>query len=246
MKKNLAFLVATAGFFVAVQQAQSAQVSLADWCVNLNGDIATACNGAGSGGASGTGSISLASFDQTLEPGSNTLGTVTVTLGAGSGQYVAFYADYDVDFATKGSFADSGSIHGSLPANTTYELSDPNTSNIFTDFAGNSLSNTNTVGTPGLPPNECCDVAFALDFGSLNVPAGGGTVTFAITSTAPSSGFYIQQTNQYTGDSIYLQGTVNLSMSGGGGGTGTPEPPTFFLGLSLIGVALAWNRRRSA
>jgi hypothetical protein len=246
MKKNLALLLATFGFFAAVNQAKAAQVGLADWCVNLNGDINTACNGAGSGGASGSGSISLAGFDSALEPASNTLGSFTVTLAAGSGQYVAFYADYDVDYNAYGSFADSGLTVGSQPANASYELGDPNSSNIFNDFAGNSLANTNSVGTPSKPPAECCDVAFALAFGNLNIAAGGGSVTFAITSAAPTSGFYIEQTNEYTGDSIFLQGSVNLGTSGGGGGSTTPEPPTSVLGLSLIGVALAWNRRRSA
>jgi hypothetical protein len=234
-----------------VNQAKAAtQVSLADWCVNVNGDSATACNGGGSGGASGTSSISLASFDKTLEPGSNTLGTVTVSLGAGAGQYVSFYADYDVDFATKGSFADTGAVVGSLPAGASYELDDPNSSNIFSDFAANTLGNTNNVGTSALPPNECCDVAFALSFGNINVTSTG-TVTFAITTTAPTSGFYIEQTNQYTGDSIFLQETTTLgpctvNCNGGGGNTGTPEPSTFGLGLGLIGVALVWKRCRAA
>jgi len=253
MKKNLALLFATLGFLAAVNQAKAAaQISLADWCVNVNGDTTTACNGGGSGGASGTSSINLASFDHTnLEPSltTNTLGTVTVSLGAGAGQYVSFYADYDVDYATKGSFADSGKVVGSLPAGATYELNDPNSSNIFSDFAANTLGHTNGVGTPSGPPNECCDVAFALSFGNINVTSTG-TVTFAITTTAPASGFYLQQTNQYTGNSIYLQETTTLGPCivncGGGGGSGTPEPSTFGLGLGLIAVALVWKRRRSA
>jgi len=242
MKNSLALACAVCAFFAFVQQARAGSVGLADWCVNLNGDTSSACNGGGSGNAS----ISLASFDKTLEPGTNTLGTVTVTLAAGSSQYVAFYADYDVDFATFGSYSDTASVHGTLPAGSSYEIADPNSGGLFTDFStvtNAGLADTDTANTPSGPPNQCCDAAFALAFGNINVTTTG-TVTFAITTAAPTSGFYIEQTNTTTGDSIFLQGSVVLG--GSPPPPMAPEPPTYVLGFSLIGLALLWNRRRLA
>src|ERR1017187_6797106 len=88
--------------FLALSQAAmaSSTTGLADWCVNVNGDTGTACNGNGSGGASGgNASISLGSFGTTLEPGTNGLGSVVITLDPGFSGYASFYADYDLDYA---------------------------------------------------------------------------------------------------------------------------------------------------
>jgi hypothetical protein len=228
-----------------------AQTELADWCVNLNGDTSTACNGAGSGGASpGGGSIDLSGFDQTLEPITNVLGSVVVNLATGNDQYAVFYADYDLDFATYGSFDDSASTNGSLPAGYSYSINDPNATDsslpfgvtLFDQFYNNALDDTNYVGTASGPPDQCCDAAFALGLGDLNVAAGGsGTVTFTVSTTAPASGFYIQQTNATAGDSIYLSAVADIE---GPVGTTTPEPSTFILGLGALGMALAVATRR--
>ena len=133
MNRKFALTFALMAFLGGSWKAQAGSVALADWCVNLNGNTSAACNGGGSGNAS----ISLASFDQTLSPGTNNLGSITITLGQGNNQYVSFYADYDVDFATYGSFDDSANIvnGAAQPANYTYELSDPNSSNLFSDFS---------------------------------------------------------------------------------------------------------------
>jgi hypothetical protein len=218
----------------ASQARAGSTTALADWCVNLNGETNTACNGAGSGGG-----IDLSAFDPTLEPSFNGLGSVVVNLVAGeNNQYAAFYADYDLDYATYGSVDDFASTNGALPAGYSY---DPNVSNIVGDFASDSLADTNTVGTASGPPDQCCDVAFALGLGGLDVAAGGtGTVTFALGTTAPASGFYIQQTNANAGDSIYLSAVADIQ----GPGTSTPEPSTLALGLGVLGVALGMARRK--
>lgn len=249
MKKCRILQLCLFGMTVGTIHANAGVIGLNDWCVNLNGDIATACNGAGSGGASGTGSISLAGFDTTLSgSGSNNLGTVSITLGAGMNQQAGFYADYDVNYATLGSFQDSATVHGAAPAGVSFEADDPNTSNIFGDFSANTLSNLNNVGTPGGPPTPCCDVSFAIALSGVNVKAGDSEqIDFTVSSTVPS-GFYIQQTNFVTGDSIYLSLT-QMSCVGpncGGGPSGVPEPSTFGLGVGVIAGLFAWARRRPA
>ena len=209
---------------------------LNDWCVNLNGDINTACNGAGTGG----GSINMSGFDTTLSPTANGLGTITIMLDAGD--YASFYADYDVDFGAVGSFQDYATTGGTLPSNWSYEADDPNTSNIFADFASNSpLADTNNVWNLVIPDLNgdpiCCDVSFALSVD--NTSGSDETLTFDVTDSAPASGFYIQQTN-FDGDSIYLSAT-----EGNGTASPVPEPSTLIL-VALGGLSMLMSRRLCA
>jgi len=136
-------------------------------------------------------------------------------------------------------------VGGSAPAHLTYEIADPNTSNIFADFiGGNALPNTN----PQTKQAQCCDVSFAVTDSDLVVPTGfTGTLKFLVSANAPAGGFYIEQSNVTTGDSIYLTvGSLSLTATGGGGPTGAPEPSTFSLGLGLMGLAFVLSRRRKA
>jgi hypothetical protein len=83
-------------------------------------------------------------------------------------------------------------------------------------------------------------VSFALSLGNISVGADGATATFVIGNTAPTGGFYIQQTNSDTGASIYLQGEVTNN-----GVPGVPEPSTLAMGLAGV-VLVAWRHFRTA
>ncbi|HEX3685326.1 MAG TPA: hypothetical protein VHU83_22525 [Bryobacteraceae bacterium] len=216
------FLLFPATLLALCLPLSASTVGLADWCFNLDGNwnsLAGACNGGGN--IFGPGST----FDTTLEPGTNNLGSAKFWLGVG--QYAVAYMDYDLDFQTYGSFQDFGATPGALPPGLTWEMADPNTSNIFNDFASNSLTDTNSVGIAGGPPNPCCDVAWAI--GLRNPLAIPVTVTFTVSGTAPSTGFYLQQKNLDVGDSIYLSETF----------TPVPEPSAAALLLFAL-AALAF------
>jgi hypothetical protein len=219
----------------------SADVGLNDWCVNLNGDISTACNGAGSGSAA----INLSGFDTTVEP--NALGTIVVTITGTGTQYAAVYMDYDVDASTGGGFEDVGSTSGTASATQSYEMADPNASNIFNDFAAAPpLPNTNSVNSAACDPNfppEYCDVSWALAE-NLNIDPSlysGAVVTFTVSKTAPTSGFYLKQTNEVKGDSIYLSDTVSLTPTGVT--PPVPEPMSIVLFGTLAAGAVFLRRR---
>lgn len=228
---------------LALSIPASADVGLHDWCVNLNGNIGV-CNGGASPG--GTGSVNVGGFDTTLEPNLNSLGSITVTIVGTGAQYASVWMDYDVDNPTFGAFGDLGNV-GSISATQSWELADPNISNIFSDFSGSALTNTNTVDSAttcgnGGPP--WCDVSWALAE-SLTIGAGfsGATVTFTVSTSAPTSGFYLQQTNQVTGNSIYLSDTVSLTPLTGPP-PAVPEPASVVLMATMIAGAL-WLRKRS-
>src|ERR1017187_7835680 len=107
---RLITLTIFAVLLLALSCPNSADVGLADWCVNLNGNIDVCNAGAAPGGNA---NVNVSAFDPTLETaGPNTLGSITVTIGTGV-QYAAVYMDYDVNYSTWGSFTDVGSVNGS-------------------------------------------------------------------------------------------------------------------------------------
>jgi len=242
----------------------AAEVTLSDWCVNLNGDITTACNFAGSGGPN----INLSLFDATVGSANNTLGSIKVNIGTGN-IFAAVYMDYDVDAQNTaspcpptgcGSFDDLGSTHGIASATQSWVLGDPNVFSgsssptgevIFDQFANvNSLTplpNTNGVGNTtacGAGAASFCDVAWSLAEQLFVDPAlySGGTITFTVGTTAPSSGFYLQQTNQVSGTSIYLSDSISLTPN-----STTPPPvpepgSAILLGTVVTGLLVAYRR----
>jgi hypothetical protein len=247
MKRFFAPLAVAAALAAIPQGASAGTVaSLQDWCFNVNGVNVTtnACNQ--SPQAPLPANVNGTNFDFTLgstDPNypttsaSNNLGSVAVTLGAGVSQYVLAYMDYDLNYNSSGSYQDYGTPVGAPGAGVTWELDDPNASNIFNDFAGNNLQNTNNVGTYSGPNTPCCDVSWALGAGGLNVTSSA-IVTFTVSTTAPASGFYLQQTNgQDTSQNIYLSESVQYNQSA------TPEPATMALfAIGLAGVLLARKR----
>jgi hypothetical protein len=239
MSRKVLSLILGCFAIAAMAAPASAEVVLNDWCFNLNGDTTSACN-------QGTpvtlpSNVNGSGFDFTLNnpPGTaNNLGTVKITLAPGSGQFVLAYMDYDLNFAASGSFQDVGSVHGSPPPGVTYELADP-AGSIFSDFAANALTNVNGVATGSPSPSPCCDVSWALGVGGLNVPVGSeALLMFAASTTKPTSGFYLEQSNIQDGEAVYLTATVSI--------VSTVPLPNSLLLLATGFAALQLIQRRSS
>jgi hypothetical protein len=240
--------------FVPAASASSL-TTLQDWCTNTNGDTSTWCNAGNPVGVSGGFDYTLGSQTEgapaTAYAGfgtyndQNTLGTYTATLNPGAGQYVAMYMDYDLNFnyLASGSFSDFASANGvQSVANATslsYELDDPNTSSIFADFAGGALTNANNVGVYN-PDGSCCDASWAL---GVNLDVAANTqdlVSFTVSASAPSSGFYLQQTSGTDpSQNIYYSVGVTVESTG----SSTPEPGTWLLIAGGLAGALMLRKR---
>ena len=257
MKTTLLVTAAIFGLGLAQSASAAGVASLNDWCVNIGGDSSSLCNVGsaatfptttiGGVGVSGNLDLTLSGSDPAYPTtaAANTLGSASFVFGPGS-SFVNLYLDYDLNYDAQGSFQDFGTVvnGGSLPAGFSYEIDDPNASNIFGDFSGNSLSNANNVGTYANTGDNapCCDVSWAL---GVTVSVANGfqdTITFTSSSVAPVSGFYLQQTNGVDpSQNIYLSATVTEQQVGPT--DGTPEPGTFLLlGAGLAGL-IAWRAR---
>jgi hypothetical protein len=250
---RFALILAVSFLAVFAPSASAGNIfTLNDWCANVNSDTGT-CNDPNTGLAlTGNAAVDLSMFDSTTAAyGSNNLGSITVTLGPGAGQNVDFYADYDVRYIEFLSNNDNASTTGTLASGQSYEIGDPNVTGdsmptgftLFDDFANDTLSDSNTLGTPGSDP-QCCDVAFAMGLDDISVGDGGSaTVTFDVSTIQPTSGFFItQSTNSDEGGSLYLSADVEFDQP-------TPEPSTFLLGAGAIaigGFAARRSRARSS
>jgi len=228
----------------------SADVALADWCVNDNGSVgpgsnqpSNSCNG---GILAPDSHVNIGSFDTTLEPTSNGVSTspqsITVTFGTGP-QNIAAFMNYDIDFGSFGSNGDYGTVVGAPPTNFSYELDTESTSSIFSDFAAGALTNTNNLGLAACMANapSFCDVSWAMDWAANVDPTKftGGKIVFTASPTVPTSPFYLQQTGGFNSESIYLSASVSLTPRMGT----VPEPATW-PALGVAGSILFLMRKR--
>jgi hypothetical protein len=257
------FLLMVAVGILAFSMPASADVALADWCVNNNGSVgpgtnqpSNSCNG---GLLAPDPKVNTGSFDTTLEPATNAVSTSpqTITISFGTGpQNIGVFMNYDIDYLTYGSNGDYGTVVGTFPGPFTYELDNEFTSSIFSDFAAGALTNANNVSfaacSPNFPPNYC-DVSWAMDWVANINPAKftGGTITYTASSTVPTKSFYLEQTSglscQPSGtgpgcESVFLSAAVSLTPKTS---TITPEPATWPV-LAAAGGILFVIRKRLA
>jgi hypothetical protein len=250
--KHFALLLAVSSLGILVSSAfADGLITLNDWCVNVNGDTSS-CNDPSSGlPLNGNIAADLSLFDTTTAAhGTNSLGSIVVTLGPGFNQTVGFYADYDIRYGEFLSNNDNASTSGTLAAGQSYQIGDPSATGattpsgfvLFDAFANDILTNTNTLGTPGSDP-QCCDVTFVMGFDGINLDSDQtAQVTFTVSSIQPTSGFYITQTtNSDEGGTLYLNGGLVIT-----GGPVIPEPSTFLLGLGALAFTGFAARRRLA
>jgi hypothetical protein len=249
-----------------------------DYLLNVNGALycdegsfaASPCTG--SGGPSTNSGLAAAGATGTLDTslGGTGEGTVSLTFNPGS---------YDVglwlfeNVIPVSSYDEYGVAGGSLGTGESWQIDtpdyyysafDPNTSatgTIIANTIAGTLSNTNDV--PGqtdsitgcATPDPTCNDYTSLALGqSFTVDAGDtGTLTYDISSTKPTSGFYLEQIDpgEVTGTAAAEYFTVSFSETPvvctvNCGTSPVPEPSSWISLLAFAGILVLAVRRRSA
>jgi len=124
-------------------------------------------------------------------------------------------------------------VAGVAAAGQTWEIDEPGY--VFGDIYAHWLAG-GLDGANGVPAASPDDVSFALAWGFGLFP---GSVSFLVSETAPSSGFYLSQTDPDSGPSLYFSSHLAITEV-----PGVPEPLTGPLLIGGVVGLVAWTRRR--
>jgi hypothetical protein len=166
------------------------------------------------------------------------LGSLTFTVtGAGNHNILAYF-DLEGAFPDYPVTKDLGQPMGTKPAWLSWEIGSPQfDSTLFNNVFFTGILNNLVDFDEGAGAHE--DIAMALGATFTLNPGDKATVTFNITTTAPGSGFYLEQTAP-DGTKIYLTANLNIQNEGA-----VPEPTTIALvGSGLAGLAARYRRKR--
>jgi len=250
-----------------------------DYMININGTTYCAsftglASGCGSFPAS-LGAIpgTTSTIDESL--GGTGLGQVQMVFNPGApGSYYVDLALFEELFVATGQ-NEYGTTGGSAAAGQSWQIDtpdydyvsgfDPNfgglpsgAGKIFSNTAGNTLADKNYVtGNTAQDTLSCsgkatCNdyTALAMGFGFTLAANQEELLTFTVSTTKPTSGFYLEQIapvdKANTAEIDYfLTGSATAQTVGGGGGT-VPEPSSLITLLGFVGaLGYAIRRRRS-
>jgi hypothetical protein len=144
----------------------------------------------------------------------------------------------EIDEPANTFFNEWGATAGVPATGQTWEIDEPGY--LFGDIYDNWLDD-NLDGVNGVPAAFPDDVSVAIAWDFLLSPGMTASVSFLVSETAPSTGFYLIHTDPDSASSIYFSSLLET--------TGTPEVPEPLTALlligALVGLAVARPRRKS-
>ena len=238
MKKHLITLLIGLVLVFAASGVQAvSSVDLYDWGFNIDG---TVYNKISNGNVPGDlpGYVSTGGLDF-----GTGLGSVSVTItGTGSHSLISFF-DHEIDEIINGYTNEFGDSHGALATGQSWEIDEPGWvfGDIFTNFSAGSLDNSN-----GVQSSSPDDVSLALGWDFTLASGETALIDFLLSYDAPSSGFYLSQTDPDSGAEIYLSSTKQVRGGGCTNNCPVPEPGTvILLGSGIAGLFFFGKKRLS-
>jgi len=226
--------VIAAALFVSVRTSDAADIALFDWGISLDGTAFCAlgpCDFDGALPGDLPTSIDASSFDFVTG-----LGEIAVSISGAGGHQVSLFLDTEIDEPANTFFNEWGATAGVPAPGQTWEIDEPGY--VFGDIYANWLAGS-LDGTNGVPAALPDDVSLAIAWDFL-LPAGmSASVSFLVSETAPSSGFFLIHTDPDSAASIYFSSLLEISDAD------VPEPLTAPLLLGAVaGLIVARARRK--
>jgi hypothetical protein len=222
------------------------------WAINIDGNVVNTQEALGTLPAYAslnTASIDLGNPASNNYVGGAGLGTLTITLTGTPGSHtVGLWLDHAMDENAFIYWQESGAVSGTTTAYQNYQIDEPGyySGNIDLNFAAGNLPNTNSH-----PAGSEEDVSMALMYQQFSLSATQrATISFVVSFTQPTSGFYLSQTGPfYAADGVtpttnnkilYFFSHLDIQET-----SQVPEPRTFGAGFAALafGFGGRWLRR---
>lgn len=227
-------LAITILFLVVAAPMATADTALLQWGFNFNGDVQTDYVPTMPGVPPAGWGADYSGFDF-LGAG---LGSINFQFMGAPGAY-SFVVFFDHDLGPFPLDSNNGAAFGTPGAGQSWQVGPPgypgDGGDTYFMFVANTLKNLNEI-----EPGEYGDVSAALGWNFVLAADETAIFHVIVSTTAPSSGFYLQEFDASGGDIIYFSNNLEIESIN----PAIPEPGTMtLLGTGMIAAA-GWARRK--